>query len=161
MLVKDKTTEQTVDLAPLAEALKELANEEGAIIAMLQAAQTIYGYLPVEALEFISVQTGRSLAQLYGVATFYAQFSLHPRGRHMVELCDGTACHVSGMPAIVSALETDLGVRAGETTEDGRVTLEVVFCVGSCGLAPVAIIDGQVVGRLVPDKAVKLVRELE
>jgi len=79
----------------------------------------------------------------------------------MVELCDGTACHVSGMPAIVSALETDLGIRSGETTEDGRVTLEVVFCVGSCGLAPVAIIDGQVVGRMVPDKAVKLVRELE
>jgi NADH-quinone oxidoreductase subunit E len=155
-----QAVEEQIDLAPLDEVLAEFADQEGAIIPILQRAQAIYGYLPQAVLRHVSLKTGRSLAQLYGVATFYAQFYLHRRGRHIVNLCDGTACHVIGMPTIISALETELGIKAGETTPDYNLTLEVVYCLGSCGLAPVAVIDGQVVGRLVPDKAVQLVRAL-
>ena len=153
--------EETVDLAPLDELLDSFATERGAIIPILQQAQDIYGYLPHEVLVRITERTGAPLSQLYGVATFYSQFYLERRGRHIVALCDGTACHVRGTPQIVSALETELGIKAGETTEDYSVTLEVVYCLGSCALAPVAVIDGEIVGRLTPSKAVKMVKKLD
>lgn len=153
--------EQDVDLAPLDEMLNEFDGVQGAIIPILQRAQGIYGYLSQPVLKRISKRTGASMSQLYGVATFYAQFALQPRGRHTVDLCDGTACHVRGMPQIVTALENDLDVKAGNTTADGRITLHVVFCLGSCALAPVAVLDGQIVGRLSPQKAVQLVRKLD
>ncbi len=163
MLLEQKMTvaEQELDLTPLDEMLDEFAGVRGATIPILQRAQGIYGYLPQAVLERISERTGVSMSQIYGVATFYAQFSLKPRGRHQVDLCDGTACHVRGMPQIITALENDLGIKTGDTTEDGRLTLHVVFCLGSCALAPVAVIDGQIVGRLSPQKAVQLVREIE
>ena len=163
MLVEEKTAlvEDALDFAPLDQVLAEYAEEKGAIIPILQKAQEIYGWLPPEVLQRVSKGVGAPLSQLYGVATFYSQFYLKPRGRHTVNVCDGTACHVLGTPAIVSALEKDLGIKAGETTPDRHVTLEVVYCLGSCALAPVAVIDGQIVGRLVPDKAVKMVRELD
>lgn len=163
MLVEQdkKVAEQGLDLAPLDEMLNEFAGVRGATIPILQRTQGIYGYLPQVALERISERTGVPMSQLYGVATFYAQFALKPRGRHQVDLCDGTACHVRGMPQIRTALENDLHIKAGDTTDDGRVTLHVVFCLGSCALAPVAVIDGQIVGRLSPQKAVQLVRKLE
>ncbi len=151
----------TVDLAPLSEILDAFGEERGAVIPILQRTQELYGYLPEEALQYISERTGHSLAQLYGVATFYSQFYLQRRGRHIVSICDGTACHVKGAPRLVTTLEEQLGIKAGETTPDYRVTLEVVYCLGSCALAPMAVIDGQVVGRLVPDKVQKLVRELD
>jgi NADH-quinone oxidoreductase subunit E len=153
--------DETVDLAPLDAVLEAFRDEQGAIIPMLQRAQEIYGYLPKEAIQHISRNTGHSVAQLYGVATFYSQFYLERRGRHIVNICDGTACHVKGAPRLVTTLEEQLGIKAGETTPDYRVTIEVVYCLGSCALAPMAVIDGQVVGRLVPDKISKLVRELE
>jgi NADH-quinone oxidoreductase subunit E len=162
LVEQDKmVAEQEFDLAPLDEMLDEFDGMRGAIIPILQRAQGIYGYLPQIVLQRISRRTGASMSQLYGVATFYAQFALKPRGRHLVDLCDGTACHVRGMPQIVTALENDLNVKAGDTTEDGRITLHVVFCLGSCALAPVAVIDGQIVGRLSPQKAVQLVRKLD
>lgn len=152
---------ETIDLAPLEEILETFKDEPGAVIPILQRTQEIYGYLPEAALRHISKRMGVSLAQLYGVATFYAQFYLKRRGRHIINICDGTACHVKGAPRLITTLEEELGIKAGETTPDYRVTLEVVYCLGSCALAPVAVIDGQVVGRLVPDKIQKLVRELE
>ena len=162
LVVQDnKVAEQELDLAPLDAMLDEYVNEHGALIPIMQRTQGIYGYLPEAALRRIAERTGTPLSQLYGVATFYAQFSLTPKGRHTVDLCDGTACHVRGMPQIVTALENDLKVKAGDTTENGRVTLHVVFCLGSCALAPVAVIDGQIVGRLSPQKAVQLVRKLD
>jgi NADH-quinone oxidoreductase subunit E len=152
---------ETVDLGLLDGVLEEFRDEQGAIIPMLQRAQELYGYLPEAALRHISERTGHSVAQLYGVATFYSQFYLQRRGRHIVSICDGTACHVKGAPRLVTTLEEELGIKAGETSPDYRVTLEVVYCLGSCALAPMAVIDGQVVGRLVPDKVQKLVRELD
>jgi len=153
--------EETLDLAALDEVLEQYKGERGAVIPILQKTQEIYGYLPAEALRYISDKTAIPLSQLYGVATFYSQFYLTRRGRHTVRVCDGTACHVRGAAEIISALEKELVIKAGETTPDYRVTLEVVYCLGSCGLSPVAVIDGQVVGRLFPEKAVELVRKLE
>jgi len=153
--------EETIDLAPLDEILEEYSAEEGAVIPVLQRAQEVYGYLPAEVLNYISEKMGVPRSQVYGVATFYSQFYLERRGRNTVRCCDGTACHVRGAAKIIQALERELGIRAGETTPDYRVTLEVVYCLGSCGLSPVAVINDQVVGRLVPEKAVQLVRELK
>jgi len=151
---------ETLDMAPLDEVIDEYRGERGTVIPVLQRAQAIYGYLPAEVLGHISKRMGVPLSQIYGVATFYAQFYLTRRGRHIVRVCDGTACHVRGAPKIVRALEKGLGIKAGETTSDYRVTLEVVYCLGSCGLSPVMVIDEQVVGRMVPEKAVKLVSQL-
>jgi NADH:ubiquinone oxidoreductase subunit E len=94
------------------------------------------------------------------VATFYSQFFLTRRGEHIIRVCDGTACHVKGAPRLISAMEKELGISAGETTPDYKFTLEVVYCLGSCGLAPVAVIDDHVVGHLVPDKILDVVRKL-
>ena len=154
-------SEETLDMAPLDEILDEFKNQEGTIIPILQQAQAIYGYLPKEVLGYIATKTGIPASQIYGVATFYSQFYLERRGRHIVRQCDGTACHVRGAAKIVSAVEDELGIKAGETTPDYRATFEVVYCLGSCGLAPVAVIDDRVVGNLVPEKLVGIVREME
>jgi NADH-quinone oxidoreductase subunit E len=153
--------EETLDMAALDEVLDQHRSERGAIIPVLQKAQEIYGFLPAEVLKYIAKGLNVPLSQIYGVATFYAQFYLARRGRNSVRCCDGTACHVRGAAKIISELEDDIGIRAGETTPDYRVTLEVVYCLGSCGLSPVAVVNGQVVGRLVPAKAVQMVRELK
>jgi NADH-quinone oxidoreductase subunit E len=163
MVLEDTQTlaEETLDMAALDEVLEPYRGTKGAAIPVLQKAQEIYGYLPPEVLKHVSKELGIPLSQLYGVVTFYSQFYLAPRGRNVVRCCDGTACHVRGAARIIGELEKTLGVKAGETTPDYRVTLEVVYCLGSCGLAPVAVINEQVVGRLVPEKAVQLVRELK
>lgn len=153
--------EEALDLTALDEILEEFKGQEGVAIPVLQRAQELCGYLPAEALNRISKTLHVPLSQLYGVATFYSQFYLQRRGRHTVRVCDGTACHVRGAGKIIAALEQELGVSAGETTPDYRVTLEVVYCLGSCGLSPVAVVNDQVVGRLIPEKAVDLIRELE
>ena len=152
--------EETLDMSPLDEVIAQYRSEQGAVIPVLQKAQHIYGYLPPEVLRYISRGMGVPLSRIYGVATFYAQFYLQRRGRNTVRVCDGTACHVRGASKIIAALEKEVGVAAGETTPDYCITLEVVYCLGSCGLSPVAVINDQVVGRLVPEKAVELVREL-
>jgi len=162
VLEETKTeSREAFDTEPLDRILTEFTGQEGAIIPILQRTQEAYGFVPQEALGVISERTGFSLAQLYGVATFYSQFYLERRGRHIINICDGTACHVKGAPRLVTTLEEELGIKAGETSSDYRVTLEVVYCLGSCALAPMAVIDGQVVGRLVPDKLLKLIRDLD
>ncbi|MCE5257594.1 MAG: NADH-quinone oxidoreductase subunit NuoE [Chloroflexi bacterium] len=148
-------------MAPLDEVIDQYIGQQGAVIPVLQRAQGIYGYLPAEVLQHISKRLQVPMSQIYGVATFYAQFYMAKRGRNTVRCCDGTACHVRGAARIISTLENNLGIKAGETTPDYRLTLEVVYCLGSCGLAPVAVINGQVVGRLVPEKITELVRELK
>lgn len=154
------STEEVMDLALLDPVLDEFRSERGAVIPVLQRAQGIYGYLPPEVLKYIASNLNVPLSQIYGVTTFYAQFYLTRRGRNTIRCCDGTACHVRGAEKILAALEKELGIKAGETTPDYRVTFEVVYCLGSCGLSPVAVINDQVVGRLVPEKAVQLVRVL-
>ncbi|NPV10011.1 MAG: NADH-quinone oxidoreductase subunit NuoE [Anaerolineae bacterium] len=153
--------ETTVDLAPLEGVFARHGEETGALIPVLQGAQEAYGYLPREVLEAVAARLGLPLSRVYGVVTFYSQFYLSPRGRHVIRCCDGTACHVRGTPKIVQALENLLGIGAGETTDDHQFTLEVVYCLGSCALAPVAVVDGRVMGGMTPEKMVQVVRELD
>jgi NADH:ubiquinone oxidoreductase subunit E len=104
--------------------------------------------LPSDVLQCIAERLDLSLGKVYAVATFYAQFYLEKRGRHLLKVCDGTACHVKGAPALMTAIEDEYGVAADATTADGQLTVEIVYCMGSCALAPVAVVDGQIMGRM-------------
>ena len=115
----------------------------GAVIAVLEEIQAEHGYLPEEALRAVADGMGRSLVDVYGVATFYRSFSLKPRGRHLICVCLGTACHVRGAQMVVEEFERQLGVKAGETTPDREFTLETVNCLGACALGPIVVADGQ------------------
>ena len=147
-----------IDLSLMGSLFQKYHGQPGALIPILQQAQGIYGYLPKEVLQLIANRLGVSLGKVYGVATFYAQFYLERKGRHMLKLCDGTACHVKGAPGLMVAVEGEFGVNPGETTEDGELTVEIVYCMGSCALAPVAVLDGQVTGRMQPDGLLRRVK---
>jgi NADH-quinone oxidoreductase subunit E len=155
------SADEKPDLAQLEPILGEYRGQKGAVIPVLQKAQKIYGYLPPEVLRQISAGLRVPLSKIYGVATFYSQFYLTRRGRHIVRQCDGTACHVRGAGKIVERMEQELGVAAGGTTPDYRVTCEVVYCLGSCGLAPVAVVDDLTIGKLAPEKMSSILRTLE
>ncbi len=150
-----------IDVGLLEPILLEYKDQKGAVIPILQRAQDIYGYLPEEAMYEIAKKSGLSISQLYGVATFYAQFNLEPRGRHIIHVCDGTACHVSGAPKLVQAVEEEFNLEAGGSDPDYQYTLEIVYCLGSCGLAPIALVDEQVYGNTTSDSLVKQIKELD
>ena len=139
------------DVSLMDQVFERYQEQKGALIPILQRAQGVYGYLPPEILQLIAERLGVALGRVYGVATFYSQFYLERRGKHVLKMCDGTACHVKGTTRLMSAIEDEYGIRPGETTEDGELTLEVVYCLGSCALAPVAVLDEQVMGRLKPE----------
>jgi len=122
--------------------LEKHTEDKGRLIAVLEEIQAEYGYLPEESLRIVSNETGHSLVDVYGVATFYRSFSLKPRGKHLVRACLGTACHVRGAPRVVEEFERQLGIEAGQTTADKEFTLETVNCLGACALGPVVVIDG-------------------
>lgn len=131
------------------------------LVPILQAVQHEYRYLPVEVLEFLATALGVSPATVYGVASFYAQFALEPKGKHVVRVCDGTACHVKGSAPLLQAVRESLGLSPGKaTTDDLLVTVETVSCLGACGLAPVMVIDEEVHGSLTPSRAAELVRQI-
>lgn len=138
-------------MAQLDEILDKYQDVKGALIPVLQEAQHAYGYLSKDVVEHIAQRLEIPVSQIYGVITFYAQFHLNPRGRNIVRVCQGTACHVRGGKAILKALEDNLKVAAGETTPDLKFTLETVACIGACGLAPVMMINDDTHGRLTPD----------
>ena len=158
--MSDAMVEETLDLAPLQQIIDEYKGQRGVLIQVLQKTQEAYGYLPPEVLKGIAEGLRVPLSQVYGVVTFYAQFYLTRRGKHVIRTCDGTACHVRGASKVIDALEKELGIKAGETTPDYEFTFEVVYCLGSCGLSPVAVVDEQVVGRLVPERMVQIIRNL-
>jgi len=127
----------------IADILERNRKEDGGgLISLLEAIQRKYGYLPEPALRSVAEKTGRSLVDIYGVATFYKSFSLKPRGKHVVSVCLGTACHVRGGPVVVEEFERQLGVSPGETTKDNEFTLETVACLGACALGPIVVVDG-------------------
>ena len=130
-----------------------------ALIEVLHAAQGTFGFLENDLLIYIARKLKLPLSRVYGVATFYHFFRLKPTGRHTFVLCTGTACYVKGAPAIQAAVEKHCGIRFGETTPDGQVSLISARCVGSCGIAPVAVLDDKVVGKLTPEDAVRRIRE--
>ncbi|MGC4019102.1 MAG: NAD(P)H-dependent oxidoreductase subunit E [Muricomes sp.] len=131
--------------------ISELKDEKGAMMPILQRAQDIYGYLPVEVQTVISNETGIPLEKIYGVATFYSQFTLSPKGKYQISVCLGTACYVKGAGDIYNALMERLGIAGGECTPDGKFSLDACRCVGACGLAPVMMVNGEVYGRLTVD----------
>jgi len=134
----------------------------GSVISLLQDTQEAFGYVPKEAVLFLSDQLGIASSRFYGVATFYAQFRLKPRGKHVVTACCGTACHVQGAERILNSLKLELKLNGEEDmTEDGQFTLEKVNCVGACGIAPVVIIDKKVHGKASAEKLVKEIRAVK
>ncbi len=118
-----------------------------ALIEVLHVVQDVFGYLPMQAMEFISHEMKIPPSRIYGVATFYHFFSLKPKGEHTCVVCTGTACHVKGSGALLQQLEGALGLRAGEVTPDKKLGLQTVRCLGCCGLAPVAVVDGQILAK--------------
>ena len=131
--------------------IAEAKTERGALMPILQKAQDIYGYLPIEVQTIIAEDLGVSLSEVYGVVTFYSQFSLNPKGEHRISICLGTACYVKGADKILEALEEKLGIKVGGCTPDGLFSLDACRCVGACGLAPVMMVDDDVYGRMTVD----------
>ena len=142
-----------VDLGPAIDVVDRMAPvNHGHVIPLLQAIQDEYGFLPHKVLLEVSERTRIPASRLFGVATFYAQFHLEEHGRHTVRVCKGTACHVRGRQIIQEAVDEELGIRPGQTTEDRRFTLETVACLGTCFLAPVVMVDHDYYGTVNPDK---------
>lgn len=150
---------EAVDPERVREVLAKHGRGRGALIAALQDLQDMYGYLPEEALRTVADESGRSLVDVYGIATFYRGFTLEPRGRHLVSACLGTACHVRGAPRVVEELQRQLGIQAGETTSDREFTLETVNCLGACALGPVVVIDGHYFSKVRRSKVRQLLDE--
>ncbi|MDF2548213.1 MAG: NAD(P)H-dependent oxidoreductase subunit [Anaerosolibacter sp.] len=132
----------------------------GSLISVLQEAQEIYGYLPKEILQQIGESMGIKPAKIHGVATFYTQFRLEPVGKYLISLCQGTACHVNGSKLIEEVIRSELNVDAGGTTKDQLFTLHNVACLGCCSLSPVMMINGETYGKLTPDMARMIIREI-
>ena len=143
----------------LLKVIAELKDEKGALMPILQKAQDIYGYLPIEVQTIISNETGIPLEKIYGVATFYAQFALQPKGKYRISVCLGTACYVKGSGKVYEKLQEVLNLKEGECTPDGKFSLESCRCVGACGLAPVLMVNDDVHGRLVPDDVEKILEQ--
>lgn len=133
--------------------------EERYALAVLQDIQHECGYIPHDALEIVHKLIGTPVSQLYSIATFYKALSLTPKGRHIIKVCDGTACHMRGSNTLIKGIEATLGIKPEETTEDGLFTLELVNCVGSCALAPVMVIDGTYHAHVTMDKLSTIVEE--
>ena len=148
------------DISMLEPVFARHAGEYGSLIAILQEAQDIYGYLPDDVLSAISERTGRSPADVRGVATFYTQFRFTPVGKYLIQLCKGTACHVNGADSLASALREQLGIGDGETTEDGLFSLNFVACLGCCSLSPVIMINGEAHGSMTPAKLAALIKSI-
>ena len=152
---------QQSDLSLLAPVLREYAAVPGSLITILQQAQEIYGYLPVDVIYHIAEQTGTTPARVMGVATFYTQFRFQPVGKYLIMLCDGTACHVNGSSRIAAAVQEYLHVENGGTTEDGLFSFSIVACLGCCSLSPVMMINENTYGSLTPAKVLDILKEIQ
>ena len=159
--IAQQKVEDEVDLSLIDSLINKYKNYKGNMIPLLQGAQEIYGYLPYQVFIKISEETGIKLSDMYGVATFYAQFRLQPVGKHIIKVCHGTACHVQNANSITDALQEMLKIKDGETTNDRLFTLETVACLGCCSLAPVMMIDGETYGKLTGPNASKIVKNIE
>lgn len=130
--------------------MDSIKDSQGVLMQTLHKAQEIFGYLPIEVQKFISKEMDIPLAEVYGVATFYTQFSIEPKGKHKIGVCLGTACYVKGSQLVLDKLAKELNIKVGSTTEDNLFTLEATRCLGCCGLAPVMMIDDEVYGKVDP-----------
>ena len=141
--------------------IAELKNQAGCLMPIMQKAQDIYGYLPIEVQTIIADELGIPLEKVYGVATFYAQFALYPKGKYKISVCLGTACYVKGSGDLYNALMEKLGIAGGECTPDGKFSLEACRCIGACGLAPVLTVNDDVYGRLTVDDLDEILAKYE
>ena len=145
----------------LMQAIESMKDEKGCLMPIMQKAQDIYGYLPLEVQTMISAALAVPLEKVYGLATFYSQFALNPKGRYQISVCLGTACYVKGSGDIYNKLMDLLGIVGGECTPDGKFSLDACRCVGACGLAPVMMINGEVYGRLDVDDVEGILNKYE
>ena len=141
-------------------AIKRHQFRQDALIEILHTAQELFGYLDNDVLIYVGHAVRAPLSRVFGVATFYNFFSLAPKGRHTVTICMGTACYVRGAANILAAVSQELGIKAGETTADGAVSLDGARCIGACGMAPAVVIDGEINAQMTPEAAVSRVRAL-
>ena len=140
--------------------IEEHIQEPGALMPVLQGAQEIFGCVPIDVQKYIAQALHTTLSDVYGVATFYSQFSLQPKGEYLVSVCLGTACYVKGSEKVLSEIERVLGVKADTVpTEDGLFSVNALRCVGACGLAPVMVVNGKVYGKMTPAKAVEVIKQ--
>lgn len=153
--------EQKIDFKVLDQAISEFGNEEKALIAILQRAQEVYRYLPREIFPYLAEKLSIPEARIYGVATFYENFSLEQKGKYVVKVCDGTACHVRKSIPVLNELRKQLGLsEAKKTTDDGLFTVETVSCLGACGLAPVIMVNETVHSAMTPEKVVAVIKSI-
>jgi len=157
---KEEVEKDEINIKLLDPLIEKYKGKKGCMIPLLQGAQDLFGYIPNEAFQKLSSETGLKLSDMYGVATFYAQFRLNPVGKYIVKVCHGTACHVQNASTITDSLKEALKVEDGGTTEDGLFTLESVACLGCCSLAPVLMIGDDTFGKLTGNEAVKIVKNI-
>ncbi|HDP70554.1 MAG TPA: NADH-quinone oxidoreductase subunit NuoE [Actinobacteria bacterium] len=156
----DGRKDKKFGISEISDIIEKFKSYNGATIPLLQEIQERFGYLSEEVLDYVSEATGIPLSQLYGVATFYSQFSLIPVGKNVISVCHGTACHVSGAKKVTEALANELGIEENGTTHDRQFTLRSVACLGACSLAPVMRINNETYGRLTPNEAREIIRSI-
>lgn len=157
----EKLMENKIDFTVLDQAICEFGNEEKSLIAILQRAQEVYNYLPREIFPYLSERLGVSEAKIYGVVTFYENFSLEKKGKYVIKVCDGTACHVRKSIPVLNELRKQLGLsEEKKTTDDGLFTVETVSCLGACGLAPVIMVNETVHSAMTPEKVVAVIKSI-
>ncbi|OCN04275.1 NADH dehydrogenase [Erysipelotrichaceae bacterium MTC7] len=150
-------TKEQEDL--LNEVIANHKNQRGGLMPVLQEAQEIYGYLPLEVQKMIAIGLDKSLSEIYGVVTFYSQFSLVPKGKYKISVCMGTACYVKGADKVLDEIQAKLNIKAGECTEDGLFSIDATRCVGACGLAPVILVNEDVYGKVTAEEVDGILRK--
>ena len=150
-----------MDNKKMASILDKYDRDMGQLVPILQDIQAEENYLPKDSLVQVGLGLGISLSQVYSVATFFKAFSMKPRGRHLINVCMGTACHVRGAERVLEKIERATGIDAGDSTDDGRFSLETVNCVGACALGPIVVVDGDYAGQMRTDKVEKMLKKYE
>lgn len=156
--VKIKLSKEKIN--KIADICRSFSNKAGELINVLHAVQSEFGFLPAEVQEVIAKELNISVAEVYGVVTFYSFFTMKQKGNHIISVCTGTACHVRGSAAVLDAFKKKLNIDIGETTKNGDFSLSTLRCVGACGLAPVVLVDEKVYGRVTADDVVKIISEV-
>ncbi|MDI3310011.1 MAG: NAD(P)H-dependent oxidoreductase subunit E [Thermoanaerobacterium sp.] len=157
--IYEKFSEENIN--KLKKVIDQLKNTDGSLIAVMNEAQEIFGYLPIEVQQFISEEMNVPLTEIFGIATFYSRFTLKPSGKYKIGVCLGTACYVKGSAMVLDKLKEKLGISVGDVTGDGKFSLEATRCLGACGLAPVMMINGEVFGRLTPDDVDDILKKFD
>lgn len=160
-LAAKKDSELAEKLMEVEKMLEKYKGQKGALLQVLQEAQKIVGYLPIEVQKRVAEALNVTLSEVYSTVTFYSFFNLKPRGKYQIRICLGTACYVKGADKVLSRLEQELGIKVGDTTDDLKFSLDACRCVGACGLAPVVIINDDVYGRMTPDKVPEILKNYE